>query len=62
MLIFEGYLSLTSSPNFFKSFAIFYFLNISEQLSAKNYKTPLFSIKSPYPLFFLDVEELKHFS
>ena len=58
----EGSFSLISSPSFFRSFAIFSFLNNREQLSAKNYNTPLFSIKSPSALFFFEVEELKHLS
>lgn len=54
---------LTSIPIFLRSLAIFYLLNNSEQLSVKNYITPLLSKKSPYyPLFFLLVDELKHLS
>lgn len=36
MFTLEGSFSLTYSPNFFKSLAMFSFLKMSEQLSAKN--------------------------
>lgn len=39
-----------------------YFLNIREQLYAKNSSTPLFYISSPYLPFCFEVEELKHLS
>ena len=59
---FDGYFYLSSSPSFLRSWAMFSFLKRREQLSARNSSTPLFSIKSPSARFFLDVEELKHFS
>lgn len=62
MLKLDGSFSLISKPNFFRSLAMDYFLKSKEQLSAKNSKIPLFSMKSPSALFFLDVEELKHFN
>ncbi len=55
--------SRNSIPILFKSRATFSRLNNSEQLSVKNSITPFVSIKSPYsPLFFLLVDELKHFN
>jgi hypothetical protein len=62
VLVLDAYLSFDYSPSFLRSATMLYFLNIREQLYAKNSSTPLFYISSPYLPFCFEVEELKHLS